>query len=298
VEALKRQEFIVVHELFMTPTARFADIILPVTHYLEKDDIGIPWTGGQYMIYMNRAVEPGPGTKSDLEIFTGISRIMGLDGYNDLDESEWMKNILKSRPTFPDLEYLKGKDIHRFEAQYPWIAFSGQIKDPENVPFPTPTGKIEIFSNRFDDMKDPFVPPIPKYIPAWEGKDDIKVKDFPLQLITPHSARRINSQLDNIDKVKRQKDDLLWMNPLDAEKRNIRDGDVVLVFNDRGRVRTKVRTTDRIMEGVVSLDEGKWYKPDRDGTDDGGNANVLTLDRMSPTGAFTSNTSLVQVEKI
>ena len=91
---------------------------------------------------------------------------------------------------------------------------------------------------------------------------------------------------------------MLWMNPLDAEKRNIRDGDVILVYNERGKVRTKARVTDRIKEGVVSLDEGLWYRPVKDGTDIGGSANVLTLDRMSPAGAFTSNTSLVQVERI
>jgi anaerobic dimethyl sulfoxide reductase subunit A len=224
--------------------------------------------------------------------------MMGLEGYNDLDGSKWMEKILKDAPGFPDLEYLKRKDVHRFEVEYPRIAFSEQIEDPDNMSFPTPTGKIEIFSYRFDDMKDPLIPPIPKYIPTWEGRDHIKTKDYPIQLITPHSARRINSQLDNIDQVKREEDDLLWMNPLDAEARNIKDGDVVLVYNDRGKVRTKARVTDRIMKGVASLDAGQWYRPDKDGTDEGGSANVLTLDRMSPAGAFTSNTSLVQVEKI
>jgi len=298
IEAFKKPGFIVINELFLTPTARFADVILPVTHYLEKDDAGLPWTGGRYMIYMNKAVEPDAGTRSDLEIFTGIAKRVGLKEYNDKPDEEWLDNILAGSPGFPGLEHLKSRAVHRFDGQYPRVAFTEQISDPVNNPFPTPTGKIEIYSRRFADLKDPLIPPIPKYIPAWEGRDDAKRKDYPLQLITPHSARRINSQLDNIKKMKKDDGDFIWLNPRDARNRDIRDGDAVVVFNSRGCLRTRARVTGSIMEGVASLDTGQWYDPDAGGTDNGGNANVLTLDRMSPAGAFTSNTCLVQVEKI
>lgn len=297
-KALLKQDFIVVHDLFMTPTARFADIILPVTHYLEQNDIGLPWTGGPYGIFMNKAVEPTPGRRSDLNIFTSIARRIGIDNYNEKTTEEWLEEILKKEPDIPDIKTLKGTDLYKFNIDTPEIAFKKQIEDPDNHPFPTPTGKIEIFSNRFNNMKNPLIPPIPKYIPPWEGPDDNRIKDYPIQLITPHSRTRINSQLDNIESMKKSDDDHLWIGPVDAGKRNIADGDMVYAYNDRGRIRTKVKVTDKIMPGVASMDQGKWYDPDENGTTHRGGINVLTLDRMSPAGAFTSNTCLIQIEKI
>ncbi|MCJ7473353.1 MAG: molybdopterin-dependent oxidoreductase [Actinobacteria bacterium] len=296
-QALTKQDFIVVHDLFLTPTARFADIVLPVTHYLEQDDVGFPWGGGGYGIFMNKAVEPIPGPKSDLRIFTELAKRIGTIKFNDKTDMEWIDTILKNKPDFPDLKTLKDKDIYRFKTEGPLVAFSQQIKDPVNNPFPTPSGKIEIFSKRFDDMKNPLIPPIPKYIAPWEGPDDQVAEDYPIQLISPHSRARINSQLDNIEEVKKLKDDDLWMNPKDAHKRSIKDRDMVYVFNKRGRIYTRVKVTEAIMPGVASLDQGQWYEPNSQGIDLGGCVNVLTLDKKSPTGALSSNTCLVQIEK-
>lgn len=247
---------------------------------------------------MNRAVEPVPGLKSDLEIFTSIAKRIGIDNYNEKTTEEWLEEILKKEPGLPDLRILKEADLYKFNIDTPEVAFKKQIEDPDNHPFSTPSGKIEIFSNRFNNMENPLIPPIPKYIPPWEGPDDNRIKDYPIQLITPHSRIRINSQLDNIEGMKKSDDDYLWINPVNANKRNIADGDTIYVYNDRGRIRTKVKVTGKIMPGVASMDQGKWYDLDERGIDNGGSVNVLTLDRMSPTGAFTSNTCLVQVEKI
>jgi len=88
------------------------------------------------------------------------------------------------------------------------------------------------------------------------------------------------------------------MNSADAEARGIKDGDMVRVFNDRGEMVIPARVTERIMPGVVDIPQGAWYDPDEHGFDRGGCANILTKDVISPGGAFSSNTALVQVKKI
>jgi anaerobic dimethyl sulfoxide reductase subunit A len=92
-------------------------------------------------------------------------------------------------------------------------------------------------------------------------------------------------------------DHAVVMHPSDAEARGVKDGDQVLVFNDRGKVKLPARVTERIMPGVVDLGEGAWYTPGEHGVDIGGCANTLTSEIPSPGGSFAYNTSLVQVEK-
>jgi anaerobic dimethyl sulfoxide reductase subunit A len=296
VEALKKPEFIVIHERFMTPTARFADLVLPVTTSMEGPDIGQPWSGSPYFTFLNKAIEPLPETKSDLEIFSLLAQRLGIRGYNDKTEEEWLKSFVKATADLPDYESFKHKGYHEIDLQEPWVAFRAQIES--GLPFPTPSGKIEIYSRKIAEMQNPLLPPIPKYIEPWEGPKDPLRARYPLQLVSPHARTRVNSQFDNIPSLKALADDTAWLSREDAEARGIVDGESVMIYNDRGRMIARAKVTDRIIPGVASFDEGGWYRPDARGVDLGGCVNVLTKDEKSPAGAFPCNTCLVEVKKV
>jgi anaerobic dimethyl sulfoxide reductase subunit A len=129
-----------------------------------------------------------------------------------------------------------------------------------------------------------------------EGYDAPLSRKYPLQLITPHYKTRAHSTWHNVPWMQEIDPHSAWINPVDAETRNIRQGDLVDVFNDRGRIRLPVKVTERIMPGVVNVSQGAWFNPDENGVDVGGCANVLTDDIHSPGGAMHMNSALVQVE--
>ncbi len=303
IEAFKALEFIAVQEQFMTLTAKYADILLPVNTYFERNDFtsggATPWYG-----MVNKSVEPLYESKSHLEIASGIAKAMGIDDYNDKTEEEWLKGIVEGfREVFAkdregsDYETLKKKALYRFPTDEPYVAFKEQIEDLENHPFPTPSGKIEIYSQELADWDNPQLPPIPKYIEVWEGRNDPLAKKYPLQLVTTHARRRAHSQFDNIPWLRELIPQSVQINTADAQARGISNGDLVRVYNDRGQTVLPAEVTQRIMPGVVNIPQGAWYDPDEKGIDHGGCANVLTKDAKSPAGAFCTNTTLLQVEK-
>ena len=295
--ALEKPDLIVVQDLFLTPTARFADIVLPVSHFFEREDIGQPYGGGPYNLYMHKVVDGQPDTKSDLQIFTELAEHLGINNYLEKTEAEWLEAIVAAEPDLPDRDELKRKGVHLIELQRPYVAFREQMEDLQKHPFPTSSGKIEIDSRMFADLGNPDVPSIPTYLKAWEGPEDSRSRKFPLQLVSPHSRARVNSQFDNIPQIKKLADDTLWISHHDAKKREIENGDAVSVYNDRGSLVATAQVTENIMPGVVSLDQGIWYRPDDSGVDTAGCVNILTRDGRSPAGAFPCNTCLVQIVK-
>jgi len=223
IEALKKPEFIVIHERFMTPTARFADLVLPVTTSMEGEDIGQPWSGSPYFTFLNKAIEPLPETKSDLEIFSELAQRLGIRAYNDKSDEEWLRSFVKATADLPEYEIFKQKGFHQIAMEEPWVAFRAQVDN--HLPFPTPSGKIEIYSEKIAEMNNPLLPPIPKYIEPWEGRRDPLAGKYPLQLVSPHAKTRVNSQFDNIPSLKALADDTAWLSREDAEARGIVDGE-------------------------------------------------------------------------
>jgi anaerobic dimethyl sulfoxide reductase subunit A len=182
----------------------------------------------------------------------------------------------------------------------PSIAFADFRRDPEGHPLQTPSGKIEIFSSQLYDFGNPEeVPPVPKYIQEWESPFDTAGGAYPLQAIGHHTLHRVHSTHDNNDWLEEAFPQRIFINPLDAESREIRDGDMVRVFNDRGELLITCRVTPRIMPGVVDIPQGAWYEPDVDGTDHGGSINVLTSHRWTPFAFGTAqHTLMVEVERV
>ena len=184
----------------------------------------------------------------------------------------------------------------KIKVDEPFIAFKEQINDPENYPFPTLSGKIEIYCEHLAEMNNPLIPPVPKYLSHDEHYDSPKAKEYPLQLLTVHNKRRTHSSLQNMPWLEEIEAHAALINSIDAKARGIENGDLIDIFNDRGKIRISARVTERIIPGVICIYQGAWYNPDENGVDLGGCGNTLTKDDHSPGGAFFHNSALVQVE--
>jgi len=297
-------EFIVVSDHFLTPSAKYADILLPETTFFERWNLGGSWASGDYFILSEKVVENFYEARSDYEWLSEVAKGLGVgkEFMEGRDEVGWIKYILdetrKAEPDTPTFEELKKKRIHYWRYDGPRIAFKDQIDEPEKNKFETPSGKIELFSNLLYEMKNPEIPAIPTYVPEWEGAEDPLKDKFPLQCITWKGKNRMNSGFFNHpwqQQVAKQK---LWINPVDAEKRKLKQGDSVRVFNDRGTMVIPVEVTSRIIPGVVAMQAGAWYNPDEKGIDHGGCPNVLTSQRKTPLANGNAHqTMLVEVVK-
>ena len=297
IAAAGRLEFMVVHDHFMTPTARYADVVLPATTFWERNDVHTPWAGaGHYAIFMKKAIEPIGECRNDLDICADLAVRLGVQGYSEKSEEEWLRDL--TRDAIDDFDASREHGLARLPAPEDAVAFAKEIRDPERHPFSTPSGKIEIYSMTLAANPDPCglgtIPPIPTWIP-----DDADPRHadqrHPLRLVTPKSRARTHSIHDNQPILRRADRDDVWIHPADAAARRITDGQPVRVFNDRGATVLPARVTDRIAPGVVSIKEGAWFTPDASGQDTRGCSNVLIADRASPAGAAPFNTCFVDV---
>jgi len=327
IAAVQKLELVVCADSTITPSGLWADVLLPVATHFERHDVALPWYKGHYYIHRPKTIEPMGESRTDFQIFTELAyRLEKLDPtlkdfgkrYNPradrsyfanpdkADEAylaAWWKNrVQKHQGVTMSWAEFKKRGVYKFKLAKPLIAFEEQIKQGE--PFETASGKIEILSGRLAKVTDwtktqygyP-IPYIPKWIEPFESLNHPKVKDFPFHMITPHPRWRTHSIFHNIPWLRETYQQEMTMSAKDAARLGITTGDIVEVWNERGKCVVPAYVTERCMPGVVVLFEGAWMDLDGKGVDRAGNPDFLTLDEPSPAGAFAYNTILCNVKK-
>jgi len=302
-----RVEFLIVQDHFLTPTGKFADLVLPACTSFETWGIQDGWKFSDELLLMPQLVEPLGESRSDYRICAQIAERLGIgEEYTEgRDERGWVARILElyrdRYPDLPDLDELEasGTGVHALRIDEPQVALADFRADPEAHPLDTPSGKIEIFSGELSDYGRPAeVPAVPKYVQEWESPFGPEAERFPLQLIGSHSLARVHSSHANNPWLREAFPQRVFLNPVDAEARGIADGDEVRVWNERGAIVIPCRVTNRIRPGVVDVPQGAWWAPDEEGVDRGGATNVLTSERLTPFAhGCAAHTAMVQVER-
>ena len=299
IASFKKLEFIVVQDQRLTPTAKFADILLPVTTCMEREDINTSWIGSPYYIYMQQAIDPMYEAKSDYHICIELATRLEVADYDsEMSDEARLRKLTEPNQYITDFDSFRKDGVLRAKSEKPFVAFAEEVKDPEGHPFPTISGRIELYSEQFAEKSNPNIPPVVKYMSLSEGYDDPLGNKYPLQLLTTHHKSTTHSGMERLPWLEEISPKYLWINSQDAATREITNGNEVIVFNDRGQVRIIAWVTERIIPGAVCIPQGSWSDIDEVGVDRGGCANVLTAAMHSPGGAWTTNTALVEVQKI
>ena len=303
----RRVEFIAVQDQFLTPTARFADLILPACTQFETYGCEDGWKYGDEVLLMPQVLQPPGEARSDYAICADLAERLGIgpaftEGRDERGWTGWLiERYRETRfPEIPALDEFEASNVgvHAKPVTQPAVAFADFRRDPEAHPLPTPSGKIELFSARLYEKKDALITPVPKYIQEWESPFGPQATEYPLQALGHHTLHRVHSTHDNVDWLEEAFPQRVFINPLDAAPRGIEDGDLVRVFNARGAMLLPCRLTQRILPGVVDIPQGAWWTPDKDGVDRRGSINVLTSERWTPLAFATAqHTIMVQVER-
>ena len=286
---LRRDDlFTVVHEQFLTDTARHADLVLPATMQTEADDVVIPW-GHLWITYNAAAVPPAGEACSNTELFRRLARAMGLDEPALHDDDETLL-----RAALPGIDLDELRRVGWVRAPYP--ADGRPYGDPDGAtPFRTSSGRVELASSAMEAIG---LPRVPTFVPPAEslvGDADLR-RRFPLQLLTPkHHVRFLNSSYAHLPKHgPPEGGPFVELHPDDAAPRGLRDGDLAVVRNDRASLELAVRVTLRLRPGVAAVPFGWWSGDHRDGRV----ANSLTNDALVDAGGGVAfGDTLVEVER-
>jgi molybdopterin-containing oxidoreductase family molybdopterin binding subunit len=244
-EVFANLELLVVSDLFMTTTARYADYVLPVASFLESVDLHISSKQNNYLQLQQKVIEPLYESKSDFQIAAELGRRMGFGEYFDKTEEQYIEEILSSE--HPSME---GISLERLKKGPVPASPSERLEQ-----FRTPTGRIEFYVERLKR----FGQELPIYLEPVESARSDKAKAYPLCLLSTHSRYRTHSSLSSIPTLLRlDPEPTLEISPEDAGQRNIHEGDVVRVFNERGQAKLRAKLSPGIKPGVVNIMQGWW----------------------------------------
>lgn len=308
-KAWQRPDTVAVHEPFWNALARHADIVLPATTPLEREDIGGSGKD-DFVFWMEQVIEPVGEARDDYAIFSELAARLGAaDRFTEgRTAGEWLTHMFerfrRANPSYPSFEELK--DSGHFQIPAEWFPptesrLRALRADPEAAPLQTPSGRIELFSEAIEGFGYADCPPHPSWLEPveWLGN----AAPGQLHMISNQPKTRLHSQWDHGETSLAGKVDgreQLGMTQQDASDRGLAGGDLVRVFNDRGETLAAVAIRDDLMEGVVQLPTGAWWDPESaGGLCRSGNPNVLTRDvgTSSLAQGPTAQTCLVEVER-
>lgn len=287
LKAFRKLEFRVVVDQFMTDTAMEADVVLPAKNMFEQSDIiGSYWN--PYIQLKPKVVDPAGEVKPETEIYFHLAKTMG---YNENEIQNFLPKpndqaivdyLKKEIARFPELDYEKLMQGPMLAASHEEIAFS-------DMKFDTPSGKIELFSEQATLKWK--VDPLPCYVPA--AIDDNTKANYPLYFLSPNTKNRIHSQFNNLNIIKLfSPEPYVEMHPIDAQSREINDGDMVKVYNDNGYFKLIVKINYSIKKSCVTINNGWWISQ-------GGSTNFLSRGRMTDMGYGTAfHDTMVEIVKI
>ncbi len=282
--------FCVVHDVFLTDTADYADIVLPATTQLEHVDVHSSY-GHLYVLANNPSIAPVGESKPNTEAFRLLAQRMGFDDacFRESDEQIARHAFVAAHPRAQGLDWdrLKVEGWQRLNVPAPFAPFA-------EGDFPTPSGKCEFYSETLERQG---VDPLPTYTPPRESvaSNPALARRYPLAMLSPPARHALNSTFANLPVfAENESTPQLEIHPDDAAARGIATGDAVRVFNDRGALVLTARITERARPGVVVALSIWWRKLSPDGT----NANMVTGQALTDLGrAATFYDCLVEVAR-
>ena len=316
IRAWRKPDTMIVNEAFWTATARHSDIVLPATMTLERNDLGSAGRD-RFIIAMKQATTPVGLARNDFDIFSDLAERFELRELftEDRDEMGWVRHLYETASEFAASKGMRWDTFDEFwergyfempEAPRPIVLYEKFRADPISNRLSTPSGRIEIFSQKIASFNYDDCLGHPAWIEPAEWLGSPIAKTYPLHLLTTQPATRLHGQMD-MGRVSQESKiagrEPMRMNPDDARARGIRDGDVVRVFNDRGAILAGAVLSEELRRGVIQISTGAWFDPAQPGVigslDKHGNPNVLTLDKGTSRLAQgpSAQTTLVQVEK-
>ena len=319
IRAWQKPELVVISECFWTGSAKHADIVLPATTSFERNDLTM--TGdysNQHMVPMKRVVAPRDEARDDFDVFAELSELWEAGGRERFTEGktdlEWLESFYQiagqrgaaqgvTLPPFAEFwEANQLVEMPESEQNAKFVRFADFRRDPESHPLKTESGKIVIYSERISSFGYADCPPHPMWLEPdeWHGN----AQPEQLQVLSAHPAHRLHSQLNYTslrEKYAVAGREPVTLNSLDAKVRGIADGDVVRVWNSRGKVLAGAVVSDGIKPGVICIHQGAWpdLEPAEGGICKNGAVNVLTKDLPSSKlgNGCAGNTALAWVEK-